>query len=1028
MKVHSTLRMLAAAVLVLLAGCASAPAPRVAQSDAAGPASAIPTLDPTAKRRLPERPKGGDRARAIPNAKYNLESESDEKGPPTAAQFLRAHDQRKAVERRGVQALEKMAGIQPSQWQSLGPANVAGRVRAMAFDPRNPQRLLVGAATGGLWTSQDGGATWRVNSDFLPNLSITAIAFDLVNPSNVYIGTGEVSQGFAGIGVFKSTDGGNTFRFLEATNVDVNPDWRFVNRIAVSPTQPGVVLAAVLNNDFATGSIYRSADGGATWTRVFSGVAFDVAFAPDGAGAVTGTLDGYVAYSRDAGLSWTRTAPLATAAPGSFDGRVELAYARSQPSILYASVDASQGEVWRSSDGGVTWAKTATPGHLKAQGNYDNAIWVDPTDSNHVVVAGLDIWQSRDAGVTFAKVSEWTASPASPHADHHVLVSPPNFGAGSSSLYNGNDGGVYRADSVYNISAGEVGLGWSNMNNGLAITQFYSGAGTTAGGGRVIGGTQDNGSLSLRNGEWLPFRGGDGGVVAIDPTNEQYLYGEYVYLSIFRSVSGNFGVYICNGIADALPVTTSGTTGACGSGAAGKAHFIAPFILDPNNANRLLAGGASLWVNDNARASATWRAIKAASPVQANYINAIAVQEGNSNIAWVGHNNGELYKSSDATAGSPTWTRMGQGTLPARRINRILTNAGNANNVIVAFTGFVPNNLWQTLDGGATWSSVTGNHPDAPVFDLKRHPSNPNWLYSATSVGVFTSENAGKTWSTTSDGPANVRVRELFWIDPNTLGAATFGRGMFKVAVGASNMPNYQDLWWAGSAESGWGMSIAQHGSILFSAFFVYDQAGQPMWVVMPGGTWNASNTAFSGALYIPTGSPFNNYDASRFSAGSSVGNATITFNGLDSATLTYTINGVSGTKSISRQAFGAQDNTQSGSYGDLWWGGTSQNGWGVAINQQYRTLFAVWYTYDINGKTTWYVVPGGSWTATNVYTGTAYRTSGSAWLGVPFNASSISVQSVGSVTFTFNDASNGVMSYTIDGVPGSKPITRQPF
>ncbi|HET7403215.1 MAG TPA: hypothetical protein VFJ62_15580, partial [Usitatibacter sp.] len=342
--------------------------------------------------------------------------------------------------------------------------------------------------------------------------------------------------------------------------------------------------------------------------------------------------------------------------------------------------------------------------------------------------------------------------------------------------------------------------------------------------------------------------------------------------------------------------------------------------------------------------------------------------------------------------------------------------------------GFVPDNLWQTRDGGATWSSITANLPFAPIFDVKRNPGNASWLYVATSVGIFTSENGGASWSTSNEGPANIRVRELFWIDANTLGAATYGRGMYKVALAAPNVANYQDLWWAGTQENGWGMSIAQHGSTLFSAMFVYDDAGQPVWYVMPGGTWNAGNTAYTGALYQPTSAPFASYDTSRFVVGPAVGSATITFTSATTATLTYTINGKSATKSIQRQLFGPVDATPGGSYGDLWWGGQAQNGWGIAINQQYRTLFCVWYTYDANGRTVWYVIPGGNWSAANVFTGTAFRTTSSAWLGKPYDPGLFVTRAVGSVTLTFRDTSNALMAYTVDGVSGSKPLARQPF
>jgi len=1019
-------KLVACLGIAVLAGCASAPQPMAqAPQPQARVASAGFPYVPT--KRPADAPKTKtDREQGPPNAKYNLETESDELGPPTVAQIMRAHAQRAEIVRRPASEL-KLAGLNASQWEALGPSNVAGRLRALAFDPGNPSRLFAGAATGGLWISDDAGSTWRPSFDFLPNLSISTIVFDPQNPATVYIGTGEASQGFVGVGVFKSTDAGATFRFLDATNADRNPDWRFVNRLAINPANPQVLLAAMTNNNITTGAIYRSADGGATWTRAAGMKALDIAFAPsDPTHALAGLDDGTLAYSSDGGLSWRRTEALVPAPSGANNtARAEIAFARSQTGVAYASVDNARGEVWRSTDYGATWVKTATPAHLNKQGEYDNAIWVDPTDANHVIVAGLDIYQSRDAGQTFTKVSDQTNWPSSPHADHHQLVSPPNFGSGSSMLYDGSDGGLYRADNVFNLNGGNVGVGWTNLNQGLNVTQFYGGAGTNLNGGRIVGGTQDNGSLSLRAGEWRRVFGGDGGVVAVDPVAD-LLYGEYVYLSIHRSQSGIPARPICTGITEAISEDTSNAM--CGRGTTNKANFIAPFMLDPNNAGRMLAGAASLWASDNVRAATpAWHSIKPPTAATDNFINAIAVQEGNSNVVWVGHNNGEVYKSADALSGAPTWQRMGAGALPVRRVMRILTNPANANHVIVAVTGFVANNLWQTTDGGATWSSITGNLPFAPIFDVKRHPANGNWLYVGTSVGIFRSEDGGATWSTSNDGPANIRVRELFWIDANTLGAATHGRGMFKATV-AGGTPGYQDLWWAGTQENGWGMSIAQHGSTLFSAMFVYDDQGKPIWVVMPGGSWNAAGNAYSGALYIPSSAPFSSYDTNRFVVGASVGNATLTFDGTTRATLAYTINGVSGTKSIQRQLFGPADATPVAGFGDLWWGGTSQNGWGVAINQQYRTLFAVWYTYDANGRTVWYVIPGGSWTAANVYTGTAYRTNGSAWLGRPYDAAALHVQPVGSVTFTFTDANNAVMTYDVDGVTGSKPIVRQPF
>lgn len=1017
-------------LVIALAGCASVESLAPSPSPLAPDAAPVALMDLGSKFRVHDREKG-KRGMAVMNARYQLETEADENGPPSAAQIFRAHEEREALVRKtsGVMDQLKSAGLNPSQWQEIGPGNVAGRVRALAFDPSNPRRLLAGTASGGIWISTDVGASWRPNHDFLPNLSITTIVFDPADPRTVYLGTGEASAGLVGVGAFKSADGGATWSLLPQTNVDNNTDWRFVNRLAIHPRQTSLLLAGVTSGSLASGGIYRSTDGGASWTKVFTGKVLDIAFEPGNPeNALAGLDDGYIAFSRDGGATWTRTAALVPTPSGRGNtARIEIAFAPSQPGLAYASVDNEKGEVWRSNDSGGTWEKTAAPKQLGNQGDYDNAIWVDPLDHNHVIVAGLDIYQSFDGGVVFNKVSDWTLAPDSPHADHHALVSPPDYGPNNPVLLNGNDGGVYKAANVRAVSL--VGVGWSNANNGLAVTQFYSGAGRTAAGGRVIGGTQDNGSLLLSQGQWRAWRGADGGMVAVDPQNDQLIYGEIYYLAIFRSLNGGSSAqYICTGITEAYKPDSG--TGQCGANTTQKANFIAPFVLDPNNPARMLAGANSLWVTDNLRtfAQPTWRTIKPPSPATDNFINAISVHEGNGNVIWAGHNNGEVYRTLDGLSMAPTWTRVGQGILPARRVQRIMVDKDNPNRVIVAVTGFVSNNLWQTLDGGETWSSITGNLPAAPIFDIKRHARNGQWLYAATSVGVFTSENGGASWSTTNEGPANIRVRELFWLDDSTLGAATYGRGMFKVTVAAGGPNNYQDLWWAGPQENGWGMSLSQHGSKIFGAMYVYDPQGQPIWLVLPDGSWDASFTTYSGALYQPSGSWFGAYDASRVNVGAAIGNASITFHGLDTATFSYTINGMSGAKSIRRQLFGPVDATPVASYGDLWWGGASQNGWGIAISQQYRSLFAVWYTYDQAGRTVWYVIPGGDWTAANTFRGTAYRTTSSSWLGGSYNAAAFNAQPVGSVSFTFNDINNAVMSYTIDGLTQSKPITRQGF
>ncbi|MEQ1516763.1 MAG: hypothetical protein ABL931_09770, partial [Usitatibacteraceae bacterium] len=997
--------------------------------------------------------------------------DADDNGQqPSATQMLAAETVRKEMFSNGRHggvgeaARTLAAGISNTQWSPLGPGNVGGRVRSIVIDPRNQNRILVGAATGGIWLSENAGQSYAPIADFIGNLAVGALSMDPSNPSVLYAGTGESYTGLAGIGMFKSTDGGVTWNFLSSTTTDtavnaLGNEWGSVNRIAISPANANLVLAAVTRGTNLTqGAIMRSTDGGNSWARIQLAVGTVVPINPPNvldlkidpnnpSNMIAGTENGHVYYSRDAGSSWSQSPALITAARGrSSTARAELAYARSRPGLVYASLDngastGARGEVWKSEDGGANWTMLSSPNHLNEQGDYDNAIWVDPTNENHIVTGGLDLYQSTDGGLNFTRVSTWQQAgngAPQPHADHHTIVSVPDFSTANPLVYFGNDGGVYRANNIFNVSSTGTSS-WQNLNNGLAVTQFYGGAGKRAAGGKIIGGTQDNGTLIYNSGtNWDRFAGGDGGFVAVDPVNDSTLYGEYVYASIHRTVNLSTRVYICNGITEALKNSDGSIY--CGASATEQTNFISPFILDPNNSQRMLVGANSLWVSNNVKSSPpTWASIKApVATVNATdkpYISAVAVAEKDSNIIWTGHNAsggtvGQVWKTTNGLSATPTWTRVGASALPTSTVNRITIDPDNSDRVWVVYSGFAAARIWTTTDGGVTWTNIHSNLPNVTLHDMKRHPTQANWLYVGAANGVYTSENGGQTWSTTNDGPASVRVRELFWYDPTTLVAATYGRGMFRATVAGGGPANYSDMWWAGNAENGWGMSIQQHGQIQLNAMYVYDSAGKPIWYVLPGGSWNSDFTTYSGPIYQPTSAPLNNYSAAQFKVGAPVGNISINFTSNSTALLQYVINGVSGQKQIQRQVFGR--GTSPISVGDMWWGGTAQDGWGISITQQAGILFGAWYTYGPDGTATWYVMTDGTWSG-NTYTGGFFSTLGSPWLGVTYNPSQLQVVPAGTLTLNFSDANNATMTYAFTsgpfaGTTQSKPIVRQPY
>ena len=254
--------------------------------------------------------------------------------------------------------------------------------------------------------------------------------------------------------------------------------------------------------------------------------------------------------------------------------------------------------------------------------------------------------------------------------------------------------------------------------------------------------------------------------------------------------------------------------------------------------------------------------------------------------------------------------------------------------------------------------------------------------------------------------------------------------GASATLVAAPGPLDYSDMWWAGQAENGWGMSIQQHGNTQFNSFYVYDNTGKPTWYVMPGGTWNANFTTYTGLLYQPTSAPLNNYTPSQFVVGTSSGSVTLTFTGNATATLQYTINGVSGQKSLQRQVFGS--GTAPMSVGDMWWAGSAQDGWGINLVQQGGIVFGVWYTYGQDGRPTWYVLPNGSWNG-STYSGPFYGTTGSVWLGATYNPNQLTVTPAGTLDFTFTNANAATMKYAFtagpfSGTTQSKLIVRQPY
>ena len=696
-----------------------------------------------------------------------------------------------------------VAGLKTRTWKPLGPINIGGRTRTLLIHPTKPATMWAGSIGGGIWRSDDSGANWAPVDDFMANLAVTSLAMSPTDSNHIYAGTGEGfgnGDAIRGGGIFETVDG-TKWRPIPAT---AKPAMQQINRLAISADGATLLAATPFG-------LHRSVDAGRnTWTTVLAGSLADVKFHPtDPKLAIAGSLGGGMSlFTLDGGATWQAS----THGTAVWSGRVELCYARANPNVVYASTQNDRGTIWRSTNGGQSFvARKSRNGagiaaaYLGDQGWYANAIWAGhPSDSNFLLVGGVDLWRSTDGGDTLADISTWYDN-RSAHADHHVIVADPRFnGTTNKAVWFANDGGIYLAADatrVGNDSAPPRISGWAARNKGYAVTQFFAAA-VNVKTETIVAGAQDNGTLAYRIGAgdmvWKPIFGGDGGYCCADQADKKIFYGQYVFLNIHRNTDGAASTdsggdrYISGQFWNAVtrrwewkppPFRIPDAFNQ-------NALFIAPFVLDPKNSNRILAGGASLWRTDDAKAPNTptsgpkWTSVK---PPAGGFISAIAIAPDDSKIVWVGHESGQVWRTPNVSAAVPTWQQMdsrGAKPLIARRMcTQILVSSHDRRRVLAAFAGFQADNLWISGDEGLTWRAIAVGLPAAPVRAVAIHPKKKDFFYAGTEVGVFASENAGAAWSPTNEGPANVSVEDLFWMGEKLI-CATHGRGMFLLDLG----------------------------------------------------------------------------------------------------------------------------------------------------------------------------------------------------------------------------------------------------
>jgi hypothetical protein len=741
-----------------------------------------------------------------------------------------------------------------STWQSLGPGNVGGRTRVLRFHPSNPDIMFIAGVAGGLWKSTNGGASWIPVTDLAPNLAIVSMVIDSSNPQRMWVGTGEgVFNGDAvqGAGIFYSSNGGLDWNLLQSTN---NTDFAFVNDLIQSPNNANVLYAATRNGTF------RSLDSGTTWTKVidmtvggfdlyggcFSLVRRTDVGPQDTILAACGSFGANVAFSvgkngivfrnvdaAGAG-AWTNVLSQANM------GRTSLAVAPSNQQVMYALAAGGRQSgaqvlvrdgllgVWRSGDGGATWApKTLNDGFVKNnnlllsnpveayltqcfgsggnlafnQGWYDNVIRVDPVNPDRVWAAGIDLWRSDDQGANWGVASYWWIEPDDSHyahADNHGIFFHPNYnGTSNKTMIVTSDGGVFKTEDA-TAAVGTVGtfdsnnsicaqvnlpaVAWTNLNNGYGVTQFWPGA-VFPDGKTYFGGTQDNGTNigqdSTGPNAWKKIIGGDGGYSAVNPTNTQILYGENTGISIQKSIDGG------NSFAGAKNGIDPNDSGL----------FTTPITMDPNNGARLWTGGTKLWrTSDNA---ANW--VQAAPQLPQDItrkFSAIAVADRYPNLVATGVSDGSIYVLTNATT-STSANALPTPITPSGYVSwlqfdptQTFSNLA-ARTLIATSTTFGAAHVVKSVNSGASWTSIGGTVgaalPDIPVDCVAIDPttSGAQRIFVGPDIGVFVTTDGGLTWTRENTGFANTRVSNLVIQRDAASGkmalyAFTHGRGVYR--------------------------------------------------------------------------------------------------------------------------------------------------------------------------------------------------------------------------------------------------------
>ncbi len=654
-----------------------------------------------------------------------------------------------------------------NSWQSGGGV---GRINVVSFHPTDKNTFWIGSPGGGAWKTTDDGNTWKCMTDKLPVTAVSDIVFNPQNPNTVYLCTGDRDgEDYYSLGVMKSIDGGNTWSIAGLNWIA--SDFREANSLVVNPLDTNCLILA------ASDSIYKSMDGGTTWIGVTSGYFRQVLYCPGDTSILYAAKDyeyftgsnAEVYRSGDGGNTWVPAADIVNSS------RITLAVTPANPAVvkvLADSLSSGFGGFYTSSDTGKTFKKifsdsSCTKNILAwsydgtgcgGQGWYDLPLTMSLTDSNLVVAGGVNTWYSTDGGYSWNLLDQWygmTPSIAITHADKHYLKFDPLM---PNRLFECNDGGIFRTDTIGSLF-------WMPVGNGLGIAEFYRNA-VSNNASFVLGGCQDDGSKTIQDGQYIDFGGGDGMEPLIDYADSTTIYGSSQYGGIFKVTNfynnlAAFGSATYSGISSNIPGMPSGA-------------WVTPYTLHPAFHNYIIAGYQQVFLSRDQ--GNTWDSISAFT--SGDLINSIGMTVADTGTIYALQGTYPTVINITHDMGA-TWTSITPSG-PLVSLTDVLVDPKDKDHFWITYGNYDTSRVAEYIPSTGTWIFWNNNLPDVPVNCIIMDTSNRN-LYIGTDVGVFYKTDSMTQWEPYNKNLPAVRVNDLHInYTTNEIWAATYGRSMWK--------------------------------------------------------------------------------------------------------------------------------------------------------------------------------------------------------------------------------------------------------